>query len=220
MVTRSGIRNIPNQFGGPDNAVLRFSDDDKWEGIVSVRTNQGTFNDYFRNPFGITTIAQPPIAPSTQVSNSKMFYVSMLDQATTLKVQAINVVQGDQGTEYVLNTTLAADDTSRADGFIYAANRFSMPMGLTYQFASTEYLFVVDADKDSVYKFTRTGLEGVQPLPGASRRKPIIVSFGGRGNGPKQFNRPVAVANVGRTLYVCDAGNGRIMRYRLTRDME
>jgi len=220
LVTRSGNINIPTQFGGPDNTVLRFSKDDEWQGIVSVSTNQGTFSNYFQTPYSITTIAQPPIPPSTLVSNSKTFFVSMLEPNTTIKVQAINEIQSESGTEYVLNTSFESGDTSKADGFLYAANRFTQPMGLTYQYASAEYLFIVDAVKDSVYQFTKTGLEGVQPLPGASRKKPIITSFGCRGSGPKQFNRPVGVATVGRTLYICDAGNGRILRYRLTRDME
>jgi hypothetical protein len=48
----------------------------------------------------------------------------------------------------------------------------------------------------------------------------LKVSFGGKGSGPLQFNRPKSIAFFNRTLYVADAGNKRIARFRLTSDYE
>jgi hypothetical protein len=79
---------------------------------------------------------------------------------------------------------------------------------------------VADSEKDSVFVFQENGFEGVSPPPQYTNRKLINVSFGGNGNGPKQFNRVSGVAFFNRILYVADAGNKRISRYKLTSDYE
>lgn len=219
-VTRSGNRNSTLQFGGPDNSVLIFNSKDEWKGNVIVRTNEGSFIDFFKNPYSIASEVQPPTGSSTKVSSNKGFIISMLDNNLALKVQGISIQTGEQGDEFVVNSNLASKDTSKADGFLYTANRFRQPMGIGYQYDATDYLFVVDSEKDSLYQFTKSGFEGVNPRPGTSRTKNIKTSFGGRGEGPLQLYRPMAVAFLNRTVYVADAGNKRITRYRLTRDIE
>lgn len=221
-VSRSGPRNLATQFGGPDNNVLLFSADDMYLGPVAISTSQGAVRDFFRLPFALTTLAQPPIPPATTVSGAQDFFVSLLDSNLTLQVLAMRAFQSDQGTEYEVRTDLVVGDTARADGFLYQPNRFKRPMGLTAQFgkSGTNYLFVIDERLDSVYKFSSVGLEGVSPLPSAQTTKWSRVSFGGHGAGPTQFDGPTAVANLDNTLYVCDRGNRRIVRFRLARDME
>jgi hypothetical protein len=85
---------------------------------------------------------------------------------------------------------------------------------------ASRYLFVVDSEKDSLYQFTANGLEGIPPPPASGEKKYVQVSFGGEGDGPMQFNEPRAAAFWKKILYVVDAGNGRISRFKCTLDFE
>lgn len=215
-VTRSGPSNAAGQIGGPDDAVLVFNKEDQFITTVNVTTEQGLVSDYFRKPFGITTLAKPP--QSNNVKQTGDFLFTSLASQTTLKVQYIRYESSDFGSSYTLNTSLAGSDTSKADGFLYTPNRFQKPRGVTIAGDGTNYIFVTDSDKDSLYLFTITGLEGVQPPAGNTSTKNIKVSFGGTGSGLKQFRNPTAVAYHNKIVYVCDSGNGRILRFKLTTD--
>lgn len=213
-VTRTGPSNSGTQIGGPDDAVILFNQNDKFESNISVSTEQGLIADYFKKPFAISTLAKGP--QSNIVKTGGDFLFTSLSNLTNIKAQYIRFESSDFGSSYSLNTSLAGQDTSKADGFIYTPNRFTSPRGITIAGDGSNYIFVSDAVKDSVYLFTLGGLEGVPPPAGYSSKKNINVSFGGTGSGPKQFRSPRALAYYGRTLYVCDAGNGRIVRYKLS----
>ncbi len=78
-------------------------------------------------------------------------------------------------------------------------NRFDRPEGCAMDPSGD--IFVVDAAKDSVFKFNSFGNE--------------LESFGG----PDVFNDPHGVAFFDRTLYVADSGNNRILRFILSTDI-
>lgn len=219
LVTRHGPDNAnPTKVGGPDDAVLLFNQEDQWLGFVIVNTSQGEIRDYFKYPYGVTTFAVPPQSP--YVSLSRDFVVTMLSPNLPLKVQYIRLVQTEQGSVYELNTDLVVGDTTRADGFLYTPNRFGAPTGITVSGDGTNYLFVSDTLTDSVYVFTFTGLEGVKPPPTSPSTKYVKVSFGGTGSGPFQFIDPTSLTYLNKLLYVCDRGNKRILRFRLTTDFD
>ncbi len=218
LVTRMGPDDNPIKFGGPDDAVLLFSKEDNWLEQIKVNTIEGEKRDYFKEPYGITTLAQPPQGPF--VSSSKDFLVTMVYPFVSLKVQYIRQSVSDQGPVYELNTDLVIGDTARADGFLYTPNRFKTPTGITFSGDGTNLIFVSDTTKDSVYVFTSTGLEGVAPPPFFPSGKYIKVSFGGTGSGPMNFIDPVSVAYINKYLYVCDRGNKRVCRFILTKDLE
>lgn len=67
-------------------------------------------------------------------------------------------------------------------------------------------IYVVDAFKDSLYKFNSLG-------------KLKSESFGGSGSSPSQFSAPLGVAFFNKTLYICDTGNNRILRFILSTDI-
>jgi len=138
---------------------------------------------------------------------------------TALKIQYISFVESVDGSVYNVEA-LIEGDTSQAEGFLYTPNRFSSPEGLAFTGDGTNYIFVVDSEKDSLYQFTNTGLEGIKPPPAASSQKHVLASFGGTGNGIDQFNDPMGVAYIDQIVYVADAGNGRVLRYRLTTDFD
>ena len=215
FVTRTGPGSSP--VFGPDDAVLLFGKDDAFQTPVVVQTSLGFFNDYFKSPSTIAGLAQPP--QSTIVNQDGDFVFASLDPAQTLQVQYINVEESDGGTSYTVEQ-LTVGDTAKADGFLYSPNRFSSPLDVAITGDGTNYMFIVDGEKDSLYQFTLTGLEGVQPPAGSSSDKNILVSFGGTGNGPLQFNNPSGVAYLNEMLYVADKGNGRVLRFKLTTDFD
>lgn len=216
-VVRSGPNNSTTQFGGPDDAVLIFTDEDQFISPITVSTDAGFFTDYFKRPFGITTLAQPPQSPF--VEDAGDFIFTSTSSATTLKVQYITVSETENGVSYTVRE-MTTGDTSKADGFLYTPLRFGSPADVTYSGDGTNYIFVVDSEKDSLYQFTNTGLEGVAPPAGSSGTKNILVSFGGTGTGLTQFSQPSGVAYLERVLYVADAGNGRVLRFQLTTDFD
>ena len=84
----------------------------------------------------------------------------------------------------------------------------------------SNYIFVTDSAKDSLFVFTGQGVEGVAPPPGARTTIPVIVSFGGFGDGARQFKNPDGVGYFNKIVYVADTGNNRISRFRLNTDFE
>ncbi len=215
-ITRTGPNNSITQFGGPNDAVIYFNSKDEYQYYLVVNTETGVASDYFKKPFALVTLAQPPQSPF--VNTLRDFYFSSLENNTALKVQRIQAITTEEGTDYALNTNQILGDTTKADGFLYTANRFIAPKGLAFAGDGTNYLFVSDNQKDSVYVFTNSGLEGVKPPPGAESTKFIKVSFGGTGTAPNQFKEPLGLTFYRKILYVCDAGNQRILRFRLTTD--
>ncbi|MBP6722660.1 MAG: hypothetical protein KA239_10065, partial [Bacteroidia bacterium] len=209
--------NATSPVFGPDNAVVRFSNEDDFISTVSVNTSLGILNDYFETPVGITTKVQPPQSPFVSIEQD-FIYTSMSTTAQ-LKVQYINVIASDGGTDYSVEQ-LPTGDTTKAEGFLYTPGRFAAPVDVAYSGDGTNYIFVVDREKDSLYQFTNTGLEGVKAPAGSTDTKNIRVSFGGRGVGLSQFNQPSAVAYYNQIVYVADAGNRRVLRFKLTTDFD
>jgi len=66
--------------------------------------------------------------------------------------------------------------------------------------------FVVSALADEVYRFTRHGA--------------FSLRFGGSGVEPGQLSRPHGIAYGEKTLYIADTGNDRVVRYRLSTDLQ
>ncbi|RMG27208.1 MAG: hypothetical protein D6730_07700 [Bacteroidetes bacterium] len=216
-VSRNGPSNNPLKFGGPDDAVLLFNAQDEFVTPVQVSTALGLFRDYFRSPQGITTFAAPPQSPA--VNRRGDFIFTSTEPNNVLKVQIIRLEESAGGSSYRLLQTLVGD-TSKADDFLYRPGRFGRPTDVCVAGDGTNYIFVVDVEKDSLFQFNALGYEGVNPPAGSSSRKAIRASFGGRGQGLTQFNEPRAVAYLRQIVYVADAGNARLLRFKLTTDFD
>lgn len=213
-VTRSGNSQSLTQIGGPDDAVLVFDKNGQFVSTISVNTSSGFFRDYFKKPFGITTLCQPP---QITASNSKDFIFTSTDPNVPFKVQYIEYVESEFGAQYNPRP-LAFKDTTVADGAITDPGKFINPSGVTVTGDGTNYIFVTDSEKDSLYQFTITGFEGIRPPPGSVSNKYVKASFGGTGINLSQFEEPGAVAYLGRYVFVADTKNRRILRFRLTID--
>ena len=213
-VTRQGpSTNNANQ--GPDDAVILFSNEDIYLSPIPITTSGGLFNDYFKDPHGVTTWCKPP---QLGASSSPDFLSTSLDPNNLLKVQYIEFIEAEFGAEY--RPVIYPVDDPLATGFLFTPGKFEEPKGITVAGDETRYIFVTDAAKDSVYQFTSNGLEGIPPPPGSQDKVYQKASFGGTGTGPAQFNEPIGIAYFNKILYVADAGNGRILRFKLTLDFD
>ena len=216
-VTRTGFLTPPASYV-PD-AVLLFDENDHFITTVTVQTDGGFISDYFKKPKGITTLSQPPQISADPRADVGDFIFTSLSTSMVLKVQYIDVVDSDNGLD-IRVLELESGDTSKADGYLMKPFRFSSPLDITLSGDGSNYIFVVDGEKDSLYQFTLSGLEGVKPPAGSESSKNIFVSFGGRGTSLTQFNNPTAVAYYDKVVYVADAGNGRVLRFKLTTDFD
>jgi len=82
--------------------------------------------------------------------------------------------------------------------------QFSGPASLALD--NNNNLFIVDAVSDSLYRYSSGG----KILPG---------SFGGNGAGEKKLNNPKGVSYFNKVLYIADTKNNRIVRYKLSTDI-
>ena len=213
-VSRTGpSSNNANQ--GPDDAIVLFDRYDTYISPLSVTTSSGLFTNYFQDPKGLVSFAQPP---QYTAATGDDFWFTSQDPNQALQVQHISFIETEFGADY--RPVIYAGDNSLADRLINQANRFTDPCAMTMAGDNTRYLFVVDRERDSVYQFTASGLEGIPPPPASGETRYTRVSFGGAGNGPMQFIEPSAVAHWKKILYVVDAGNGRISRFKCTLDFE
>ncbi|MBI1315253.1 hypothetical protein GC167_00105 [bacterium] len=200
---------------GPDDAVLLFDNEGAFISPVLVTTSSGQFNDYFRGAAGLASLTQPP---QISARSTRDFWFTSTDENNFFKVQYIEYSESEFGAEF--RPQIFPPDTTLSSRALYDPNRFAEPLHLTYAGDGTNYLFVSDAARDSVYQFSGNGLEGVAPPPGSGEKKYALASFGGSGAGPTQFNRPMGLAYWNQILYVCDSGNGRILRFKLTLDFD
>lgn len=215
-VTRTGNDNNTQKFGGPDDAVLLFSADGTYLTPVGVSTPSGFFRDFFKKPVGISSFVQPP-----QISafGPDHFVFTSVSDNTTIKVQIIDYLESDFGASYEPRILFESDATI-SDGSLATPNKFGSPVATLVTGDGTNFIFVVDSRKDSLFQFTTTGIEGVKPPPGAAESKYQMASFGGSGEGLTNFNRPTAIAYKNRIVWICDSGNKRILRFKLTTDFQ
>ena len=204
--------------GTPDDAVLLFDAADRFITTIDVAGDGGaSFNDFFKKPFAISTY--PPVGSVISATEVADFVVANIDavQDIVLKVKVIQANAGEEGISYSVKP-LPTSGIAGAAGYLYGANRFLSPKGLAIASDETKYIFVTD--RDSLYQFSPDGVEGVRLRASNINKGYNKVSFGGRGSGPYQFNTPRGIAYANRIVYVADAGNGRIVRYKLTTDFE
>lgn len=216
-VSRNGSSNDNNQFGGPDDAVIIFNAVDVYQSPIVINTSLGLFNNFFKSPKGISTFAVPPQSPA--VNRNGHFISTSSDPNNNLSVQVIDRIETDFGASFQVRN-LSPLDTTKAERVLYEPGRFSAAIDVAVAGDGTNYFWVADALKDSVFQFNALGYEGVNPPSGLSSNKVIKVSFGGRGQSLTQFHEPRAIAYLNRILYVADAQNGRILRFKLSTDFE
>jgi len=217
-VSRTGITST-DVLTGPDDAILFFEANDVYQGFIQILTSNGTEEKFIKVPTAITSYVQPPQSDRV-VADFGFAYLTNnpIDQQ---KAKVISGTASEFGIVFAVeDLNAAAYDKDKADGGLYEFNQYIEPSDITFSGDGSQLFFVTDAAKDSLYVYTRTGLEGVNPPAGSQSSKNVKVSFGGRGEGLYQFNRPIAVAYSKKIVMVADQGNKRILRYRLTTDFD
>lgn len=229
-VSRRGPSNTTGQAVAPDNTILVYNEiydsegnrTGKMQNVSQLRAlNPATptllssvsVND-------ISSFIGPPQRENISENLSLMVAQGAPERDIPYRVLWVDAVETPDGLEYRSNGTLLSRDTTRAESFLYDQYKFKNPTGVAYSADARGHIFVVDAATDSLYMFQSNGFEGVNPPPGSSITKVINVSFGGSGNGPREFNNPSGVAYFDEIVYVADTGNNRISRFKLTTDFE
>lgn len=219
-LARRGPTNSLTSSARPDNCILSFDASGRNTGYAQGLSPVGTSLKSCLSPTGITSFVAPPQI-AFGMSQSTDFLVLQGDPTAEYKTLWIKKYEDpDLGIQYTENPGMLNFDTSRTTRFLYDSYRFGKPMDICFAPDETQYLFIVDAAKDSVFQFTSKGFEGVNAPATFSSNKQIIASFGGSGSGPAQFNHPEGLAYFKRVLYVADTGNGRIVRFKLSTDLE
>tara|TARA_R110000868_G_scaffold259361_5_gene517340 strand:- start:105353 stop:106642 length:1290 start_codon:yes stop_codon:yes gene_type:complete len=229
-VTRRGPYEETLQVGAPDNTVLEFHRirvngvlTNKMTNVRQIRTLSPTIPS-LRSGIGIssiTTFVAPPQRDS--FTEDRSFIITQADTTKDIpfKVLWINAVETVDGLIFQQNSSLLAQDTTQADGFMYEPNKFFQPSDVSFGGDDDSYIFIVDEELNKLFQFQLNGQEGVPPPAGVEDQvRQILVSFGKFGAGPKEFKNPSGVAYFDRIVYVADKGNNRISRFKLTSDFE
>ena len=232
-VTRRGPVNTTTSVILPHNTVLEFTPEgvNTLALVVLSPVRPSLRSALF--PTDVLTFVQPPQRAS--FPEAKDFIIAQSpfpdgmppsngNGAVGLRfsVLSIRAVETPDGIEFRPDTQKlqVASDPSAGSGFLYDEFKFVSPSGLAFAADGTNYLYVTDAAKDSLFVFTGNGIEGVAPPPGSRSLTPVAVSFGGTGDGARQFRNPQGVAYFDQIVYVADTGNSRISRFRLNTDFE
>lgn len=221
LVARRGPVNDMTSVIIPHNVVLEFGDDGRPVSQILLNPITPSLRSAVE-PADILTFVHPPQRQS--FPTSKNFILAQAPQSGPLQYPVLSIlaVQTPDGLEYRPDTekVQVANNPDAGDGFMYEEFKFERPSGLAFAADGTNYIYVLDGGKDSLFVFTSNGVEGVAPPPGATSTRPVNVSFGGTGSGSMQLQDPEGVAYFRRIVYIADTGNGRIARYRLNTDFE
>ncbi|MGA9293535.1 MAG: hypothetical protein WBV81_13110 [Ignavibacteriaceae bacterium] len=187
-VARTGPNN--SNFIDPDNSILNFIPKDLYGGGEGD-TLIGRVGNI--DPLSSGLVSANQISSLTSFNRKNIDFIETLTGNNSLKVQWLTYVVTPISADY------EARLTPSDGGALMKPNRFTQPEGSCIDDAG--YIYIADAQKDSVFKFTPLGDE--------------LQSFGG----PGVFNEPYSVAYFDKILYVVDSGNNRILRFILSTDL-
>ncbi len=221
-VSRQGPVNERGSILFAHNIVLEFDEEgNSVQAIVQLSpTRESLVSSLF--PTDIATFVQPPQRSFYGSDRHFLLAQSSGPSGVPLRFSALSVrvVETPNGREFQPDAAMIQSAFREDVSSIYDEFKFGLVSDLTFAADGTNYVFVLDAGDDSLHVFTSQGIEGVAPPPGSSTTGAVNVSFGGTGDGARQFKSPQGVANFERIVYVADTGNGRISRYRLNTDFE
>ena len=232
-VSRRGPVNDLTSVVLAHNTILEFTPEGvNLQAILALNPTRESLRSAI-NPADVMTFVQPP--QRANFPSTKHFIIAQspypdgqdpnngfAEDSLRFPVLSILAVETPDGIVYRPDSQKlqTSADPSKGSGFLYEEFKFLDPSDLAFAADGTNYIYVLDAGRDSLFVFTNTGIEGVAPPPGASSLIPVNVSFGGTGDGALQFSNPQGVAYFERIVYVADTGNNRISRFRLNTDFE
>lgn len=184
-IARKGPNNT--SFVDPDNSILIFSPKE----LLGIPSDEDTLIGRVPNidPLGQGLVSAYNISSLTSFNDQTINMIVTLTGENSFKAQWFEYVITPIDQRYI--SYFAANSVS-----FMIPNNFSRPEGSAVD--QSRNIFIVDADRDSIYKYNSFGDE--------------LQSFGG----PDLFNEPNGVAFFDKTLYVADTGNNRIVRFILS----
>lgn len=187
-VARTGPANT--SVYDPDNAILKFAPKKNYISGAVGDTLIGILPDI--DPLSTGLISAYGINSMTPFAKQNTDFIATYSSETSFKVQWFHHYVSMTEDKYIPKYT-------PSDGVSFAQpDKFGSPMGTCLDVYNN--IYVADAQKDSVYKFSTYGVE--------------LQSFGG----PAVFSKPVSVGHFDKILYVLDAGKNSILRFILSTD--
>lgn len=174
----------------PDNAILRF---------LHIKRHDGTETDTLSEPVPLLEPLGAGLLSSNNISSLTSFSKRTTDMIVTLsgdnsfKGQWFQYINAADFSGYQNKLSTSSTDMMRP-------NRYVRPEDAAIDAYGN--IYIVDAAKDSVFKFNSFGDE--------------MESFGGR----TVFKNPQGIAHFDKTLYVADTENNRILRFRLSTELK
>lgn len=190
LVTRTGPDN--SSFIDPDNAILEFVQIKNSDGLIRDSLI-GRLPNFEATGSGLMSINE--LSGITTFNRKNYEIVTTQTGNTNFKVQWLKFIITNDYAGYISKFD---PDDPRVD--ILKIGKFGKPEDVTVD--NSNNVFVIDSEKDSLFKFNQYGTE--------------MHSFGGR----DLFKGPKGVAFFDRTLYICDTGNNRILRFMLSTDIQ
>lgn len=222
-VTIKSPNRTPGGFTFENNAVLLcFSPKNEtkvsaWTQI-QITTSNGVSSQYFLQPNALVSLLQPPQNFRLPEGNSEDFIVTQVDPNPNIPTRTlwISVSPSTDGPPTYSFRNLVPPANNRR--YLYTPFRFKNPQALAYAGDGRRQLWVLDSD--SVYLFSNLGVEGTRPARGTANQDLVPVSFGGTGTSLSQFNRARSICYMNNVIWVVDQGNKRILRFKLTTDID
>lgn len=185
-VSRKGPENT--RLDDPDNSILIF------QKILSGGVKKDTLIGPVPmiTPEGTGLLSANKISSLTSFSRNNFDFVVTLIGENSFKTQWLQFVSTSSYTGYA--SKLQPGNVRMMD-----VNRFRQPEDAAVDYSGN--IFVADAAKDSIFKFSPYGEE--------------LQSFGG----PSVFKHPSAVTVFNKVVYVADTDNNRILRFQLSTDL-
>ncbi len=221
LVARTGPKNT-DPTANPDNTVLKFDPNGKNLGYGNGLNPNSPSLKSVLGLSSIATFAAPP-QRVFGMSESQDFLITQADPRKDIEFRTLwikFILDPDNGNYHSENSQILNFDTTKASNFLYRPYRFANPTDIYAAPDGSGYLFIVDADSNKLYQFTQKGFEGVNPAANSSEKKQQLVSFGGKGSGPFEFDAPSGVCYFRKTVFVADRNNNRICRYKLSTDLQ
>jgi hypothetical protein len=187
LVSRSGVNNASPI--DPDNAIFKIN---KYDNTLPVPVRLPGFEVLGQGLLSLQNIS----AIVTFKNNNTDFIYTQKYADQVFKVQWVTYDNSEQ--------TYIPKFTPENNVDILRNGLFTQPEDVTVD--EQNNIYVIDAAKDSLYKFSAAG-------------KLRTESFGGHGVSQVQFSGPLGVAFFNKTLYICDTGNNRILRFLLSTDI-
>jgi hypothetical protein len=163
---------------------------------------------------GIETVTHVEKLSGFQISGNSFYSIENTSGITVAKSSSTDFIISRNTSDTVslnkviwfnYNSTSGAYDPKFTSPMQDLVNtKFGTPGAVAMDVNSNVY--VVDALRNHLYKFNSAG-------------RLLVESFGKYGSGDNQLNSPMGVAHFNKVLYISDTQNNRVLRFKLSTDL-